>query len=62
MTAPTPLPTFYSVKEVAQLLKVSDKSVRRWIECGDLPLHRIRRSIRISETDLVVFVRARREA
>lgn len=52
---------FYTVAEVAALLKVSLKTVRRRIDQGDLPVHRIGRQIRISQPDLAAFVRARRE-
>ena len=59
--APT-VPPLFSIPEVAVCLKVSPKTVRRWIDQGDLPVHRLGRQIRISEPDLSAFVRARREA
>jgi excisionase family DNA binding protein len=40
---------FLSVSEVAELLKVSPKTVRRWIERGDLHVHQIGRQHRIAE-------------
>ena len=43
-------------------MKVDPKTVRRWIDRGELPVHRLGRQIRISEPDLMAFVRARREA
>ncbi|MBT3360864.1 MAG: helix-turn-helix domain-containing protein [Rhodospirillales bacterium] len=46
------LPTLYTVTEAADHLKVSTKTVRRWIDAGSLSVHRLGRSIRISETDL----------
>ena len=66
MTPPTPgtspLPSFYSVTETAKLLKVNPKTVRRWIEKGDLTVHRFGRQIRITEPDLVTFIRQCRES
>ncbi len=65
MTTPTPdtspLPSFYSVTETAKLLKVNPKTVRRWIENGDLTVHRFGRQIRITEPDLVAFIRQHRD-
>jgi excisionase family DNA binding protein len=58
-TIPT-LPILISVKETATHLGVSEKTVRRWIENGDLHIHRIGRLVRISEADLVVFIKSRR--
>ncbi len=66
MTPPTPgtspLPSFYSVSETAKLLKVNPKTVRRWIEHGDLTVHRFGRQIRITEPDLVAFIRQHRDS
>ncbi len=56
------LPPLFSISEVAAFLKVSPKTVRRWIDRRELPVHRLGRQIRIGEPDLVTFVRARREA
>ena len=60
--ATSPLPAFYSVTETAKLLKVSPRTVRRWIEKGDLTIHRLGRQIRITDTDLVTFIRQRRDS
>ncbi len=66
MTTPTPgispLPALYSVTETAELLKVSPKTVRRWIGKGDLTMHRFGRQIRITDSDLVTFIRQCRES
>ena len=43
---------FYTVAQVADLLGVSSRSVRRWIAESDLRAHRFGRQVRISETDL----------
>ena len=58
----SPLPTFHSVTETAKLLKVSPKTVRRWIEKGDLTAHRFGRQIRITDSDLVTFIGQCRES
>ncbi len=55
-------PTLYTVAEIGELLKVSTKTVRRWIEAGDLTVHRLGRQIRISEPDLFSFIRQRRDS
>ncbi len=66
MTAATPgtspLPAFYSVTETAKLLKVSPRTVRRWIENGDLTAHRFGRQIRITDADLVTLIQRSRES
>ena len=54
-------PKLLSIGDVADILQVSDKTIRRWIERGELPIHRLGRQIRISADDLATFVRARRE-
>jgi excisionase family DNA binding protein len=48
-------PSFLRVPEVAELLGVSTKTVWRLLDSGELPFHRFRRSIRISETDYAGF-------
>jgi excisionase family DNA binding protein len=47
---------FYTVAQVAEMLGVSIRSVRRWIAQGDLRAHRFGRQVRISEVDLRTFV------
>ena len=58
----SPLPAFYSVAETAKLLKVNPKTVRRWIENGDLTAHRFGRQIRITDADLVTLIQRSRES
>ena len=58
---PSPPFSLLSVAQVAQRLVVSTKSVRRLIDRGELPVHRIGNLLRISEVDLELFLRARRE-
>ncbi len=51
---------FYTVAEVADLLVVSTRSVRRWIAERQLLAHKFGRQVRISEIDLRAFVDRRR--
>jgi excisionase family DNA binding protein len=55
-----PITRFYTVAQVADLLAVSTRSVRRWIAHGELLAHKFGRQIRISEIDLRAFVEWRR--
>jgi excisionase family DNA binding protein len=45
-----------SVQDVADRLRVSDRSVRRWIHENLLQAHRFGRAVRISEADFMEFV------
>jgi len=58
MTAQHPTPCFHSVHDVAEMLQVSTKTIRRWIEAGRLVPHRVGRQIRISQQDLDGFLSA----
>ena len=58
-TAPT-LPRLLTLKQTADHLQVSVKTVRRWIDAGDLIAHRLGRSLRVGESDLQTFIRMRR--
>ena len=51
-----------TIAEVAGLLKVSAKTVRRWLDSKQLVGHRLGRQWRISKDDLRTFVRARRQS
>ena len=57
----TDLSRLNTLSEVADRLQVSSKTIRRWIEAGDLVAHRFGRQLRISEADLQAFIRMRRE-
>ena len=50
----------FTVREIADDLKISQKQVRRWIAAGDLIAHRLGRQIRISKADRDLFLRQRR--
>jgi excisionase family DNA binding protein len=54
------MPVLLAVRQTADCLGVSTKTVRRWIASGELPHHRIGRSIRITETDLIAFIKLHR--
>ena len=49
-----------SIQAVAQQLDVSTKTVRRWVDRGELPHHRLGRAIKITQPDLSVFMAMRR--
>jgi excisionase family DNA binding protein len=45
-----------TIPEVAELLQVSTKTVRRMISSGDLPAHRLGRQWRIAPAELKGFL------
>jgi excisionase family DNA binding protein len=47
---------FLTIEDTAAGLDVSTRTVRRWIDHGELPVHRIGRIVRIARTDLVAFL------
>ena len=55
------LPCLYTVRETATYAHVSAKTVRRWLNAGVLPFHRLGRNIRIAEADLLAFLAERRQ-
>ena len=50
-----------TIQNVADILQVSQRSVRRWLDAGDLVAHRIGRQWRISQGDLGAFIKLRRQ-
>ncbi|MCK5416691.1 helix-turn-helix domain-containing protein [Candidatus Parcubacteria bacterium] len=47
-----------TVKEIAKIMKVSNRTVYRWIEEGDLKVARIgRKTYRVFERDLDKFIK-----
>jgi len=51
--------TLLHVAEVAGLIKVSNKTVRRWIAANELAVVRLGRSVRVSQAELARFIAAR---
>ena len=52
---------FYSIFEVAELVGVVPRTVRRWIDDGLLIAHRIGRVVRVAGADLQAFLAAHRD-
>jgi len=53
---------FYTIKEVAELLKVSDGGVRKWLKTDKLKGIKLGRIWRIKKSDLEEFINERRGA
>lgn len=52
----------FTVQQVAQQLQVSDRTVRNWVERGELRVFRIgKRGYRIAEFDLIEFIERRKQ-
>jgi excisionase family DNA binding protein len=49
-----------TIQQTAELLNVSPRTVRRLIESGALPVHRLGRLVRIGDADLAAFLAASR--
>jgi excisionase family DNA binding protein len=47
---------FFTISEVAEMLRVSTRTVRRWIDDGKLVAHRFGSAVRIAESDLRAFI------
>ena len=62
MTKKNELPRFYTIKEAAEKLGVSPRTVQRRIKDGALKRHKLRGTVRISEDDLRAFLALSREA
>ena len=53
-------PQLLTVEDAAIRLSVSTKSIRRWIEAGELPAVRLGRAVRVEESALAEFIDGRR--
>jgi excisionase family DNA binding protein len=53
---------FFTVNYVADLLEVSPRTVRRWIERKQLIAHYFGKALRIAGSDLKAFIAAHRDA
>jgi excisionase family DNA binding protein len=60
--SPRPSPALLTIEDVAAQLAASDRHVRRLIERGELPVHRIGRLVRVSPDDLARLIAASRHA
>jgi excisionase family DNA binding protein len=54
-------PKFLTIGGIALQLGVSARSVHRWIAHGELIVHRIGRSVRISDADFKAFLAIHRD-
>ena len=52
---------FFTIADVAEITGVATRTVRRWIERGELVVHRFGAAVRITEADLKVFLALHRE-
>jgi|HubBroStandDraft_4_1064222.scaffolds.fasta_scaffold207963_2 excisionase family DNA binding protein len=52
---------FFTIAEVAERLHVATRTVRRWIQAGDLVVHRFGGVVRIAGPDLRSFLAQRRD-
>jgi excisionase family DNA binding protein len=55
-----PVTKLRTIKETAELFNISIRTVRRLTESGALPVHRLGRSVRISDADIAAFLAANR--
>jgi excisionase family DNA binding protein len=53
-------PKFFTVKQIAEMLDVSTRTVRRWIESQALAVHRFGGVVRVADADLKAFLAAHR--
>jgi excisionase family DNA binding protein len=60
ITRVRPVAKLRTIDETAELFNTSTRTVRRLIESGALPVHRLGRSVRISDADIAAFLAANR--
>lgn len=53
---------FYTMKDLAKLFTVNVRTVRRWIDGGELVAHRFGRQLRIEKNDLDSYIKLRRQS
>jgi excisionase family DNA binding protein len=54
------VPRLLTVPESANALNMSERTVWRWIEAGELETYRLGRAVRVAEDELVRFLASRR--
>ena len=52
---------FFTIADVADILSLSPRSVRRLIDDGKLPAHRFGHAVRVAEGDLRAFIARHRD-
>jgi excisionase family DNA binding protein len=52
--------TYYTLPEIAEKLKVSRRTVYRWVQAEQLPAYKLGGEFRITERDLERFLEVRR--
>ena len=57
----SPAKAFWTTRDIAEDLDVCERTVRRWIDAGDLVAHRFGRSVRIADNDRRAFLAAHRD-
>ena len=55
-----PVTKLRTIDEAAELFNASSRTVRRLIDAGALPVHRLGRLVRISDADIAAFLAASR--
>jgi excisionase family DNA binding protein len=51
---------YYTLAEIAQRLKVSYRTVYRWVQAKELPAYKLGTEWRVAESDLQAFLQARK--
>jgi excisionase family DNA binding protein len=51
---------FFTIREIAEQRRVSERTVSRWIATGELRVHKFGAAVRASEEDLRAFDAMRR--
>ena len=59
ITPKGPISSLLTIAEAAERLRVNPKTLRRWIAGDELAAYRVGRQWRISEDQLMIFLRAR---
>jgi excisionase family DNA binding protein len=52
--------TYYTLSEIAEKLKVSYRTVYRWVQAGDLAAYKLKGEYRVADRDLNEFLEERR--
>ncbi len=53
---------FYTLREVAKLLKVSYMTVFRWVKSEKIPAYKFEKQYRVSKEDLEKFIEERKNS